>query len=362
MADATGFLVRESNFLYAVITKLVSVVTAPVHPRKALYGCDMLSVSLRRFTWSLLLLGAASVASAGSIGLSEAGGFNLLVWKNATLLNSDTEGSVAVGGNASFNAYSIGTKSPVTNSGTGVFVVGGSLTANNGQVSSGSVYVGGTYSGPGYNLTSAAGSGVYSGLGAGGLPFNFASAQTALSGKSTAYAGFTANGLAQMNYSTLTLTGTDTGLNVFNITAGELASASGLAINAAAGSHVLINVSGSVADFSSKGIWGTFDRTQTLFNFYEATSLEMKSIGIEGSILAPFADVKFWSGQMNGQLIANSFSGETWGVGEMHQHPFVDQPSSQPPQGVPDAGSTGLLAILALAGLVSARRWQATRR
>ncbi|HRE83881.1 MAG TPA: VPDSG-CTERM sorting domain-containing protein [Opitutaceae bacterium] len=311
---------------------------------------------------SLLLLAAASVAPAGSIGLSEAGGFNLLVWGNATLLNSDTEGSVAVGGNASFNSYSIGTQSPAANSSTGVFVVGGNLTANNGQVSRGSVYVGGTYSGPGYNLTSAPGSGVSSGLGAGGLPFDFSSAQSALSGKSTAYAGFAANGLAQMDFSTLTLTGTDTGLNVFNITASQLASASGLAINAAPGSHVLINVSGSVADFSSKGIWGTFDRTQTLFNFYQATSLEMKNIGIEGSILAPFADVKFWSGQMNGQLIANSFRGETWGVGEMHQHPFVDQPSSHPPQSVPDSGSTAWLALLTLVGLVAARRWQVGRR
>lgn len=302
-----------------------------------------------RLTSLAALLIAAALpelnASPISLNLSEADNFNLLVWGNATLLNSDTEGRVAVGGNASFNSYSIGTHVPAGNPLGDVFVVGGNLNAGHGQVYNGSIYVGGTYSGPGYSLNSAGGSVTSSGLGSGGLPFDFAAAQDALTAKSQTYGAAAANGTSQLLWSTLTLTGTDTSLNIFNIDAAALNSASTLQLNVAAGSHVLINVSGAAATFSNKGLFG-FDRDHTLFNFFEASSLSMSGIGIEGSILAPLADVSFISGQMNGQLIANSFAGAPWGVGEMHDHPFDDQP--EPPATVPDTANTGLLLAFGL--------------
>lgn len=295
---------------------------------------------------------AAAVAHATPLNISEAGGFNLLVWGDAMLINSDTEGRVAVGGNAAFSSYSIGTHANNPSPFDPSFVVGGNLTAGHGQVYNGSIYVGGTYSGPGYNLNSRAGSVTVAGMG-NTVPFDFAGAEAALTAKSVTFGAEAANGTSVLQWSTLTLTGTNADLNIFNITASELESASSLVINTTPNSHVLINVSGASVTFGNKGISGTFDVNTTLFNFHEATNLNLMNIGIEGSILAPLADVSFYSGQMNGQLIANSFSGATWGVGEMHEHPFENQP---PPVNIPDAGGTALLLAGAMAGLLAVRR------
>lgn len=310
------------------------------------------------FLPSLVFVAALLVpqrADALSLNISEASDFNLVTWGNAQLLNSDTEGRVAVGGNASFSSYSIGTAATVPDSSAGVFVVGGNLNAGHGQVYKGSIYVGGTYTGPGYALNSAPGSVTASSLGFGNVPFDFAAAKSALSAKSLDFGDETANGASLFQWSTLTLTGSDADLNIFNINASTLASASTLMINAPTGSHVLINVSGSSVQFSNKGIGGSFSAYNTLFNFYEASSLSMSGIGIQGSILAPFADVNFQSGQMNGQLIAKSFSGASWGVGELHNYTFNNQAS------VPDGGSTLILFGASALALWFSRRFIGAR-
>lgn len=304
----------------------------------------------------LALLAATAVAipslSALTLDLTEAQGFNLLTWGNATLLNSDTEGRVAVGGNASFNSYSVGTHAVNPTPQTGSLIVKGNLTAGNGQVYNGSIYVGGTYSGPSsYNLNSAPGSVTQSGMGA-AVPFNFGAAQAALTSKSSLYGTQAETGTSILQWSTMTLTGTNTGLNVFTVSAAELAATSTLSINVAAGSQVLINVTGSSVSMGNMGINGNFDSSNVLFNFYQAGALALTGIGVEGSILAPLANVSFYSGQMNGQLIANSFAGATWGVGELHQRPFNNRTNN-----VPDNWSTGWALVGALAAVaVAARR------
>lgn len=316
--------------------------------------------SLSRISALLTIFAIAALPGlkAGPIALniSEAQDFNLLVWNNATLLNSDIEGRAAVGGNASFNSYSIGTHITGGTALDGAFVVGGNLTAGHGQVYNGSIYVGGTYAGPGYNLNSAPSSVTQSNLGAAGLPFDFAAAQAALTAKSQTFGAALATGDSDVLWSTLTFTGTDTNLNIFNIDALTLASVSSLVLDVTAGSHVLINVSGTSANFSSMGLAG-FDSNNTLFNFFEASSLSMSGIGVIGSILAPYADVNFISGQMNGQLVAKSFGSS----GELHSHFFNNQ--AEPPVSVPDTASTALLLALGLLGLPLVRRFtQANRR
>jgi choice-of-anchor A domain-containing protein len=289
---------------------------------------------------------------AAPLSLSEAQDFNLLTWGNASLINSDTEGRVAVGGSAIFSSYSIGTHATNPTPTTASFIVAGDLAAGHGQVFNGSILVGGTYSGPGYALNSAAGSVTQFGMGS-AVPFDFGAAKTALTAKSLAFGSEAETGTSILQWSTLTLTGSNADVNVFNVTAAELANASSIVLNATAGSRVLINVSGASATFSNKGLHG-FTPTLTVFNFYEATVLNMAGIGVEGSILAPRADVSFVSGQMNGQLIANSFSGASWGVGELHNHPFNNQ--TPPPVSVPDGASTGLLVIGALVGAMGWKR------
>ena len=304
------------------------------------------SALLRPLATVMAVISSAVAVHATTIDLSEAGNYNLLTWGDATLQNSDIQGSVAVGGNASFSGYSIGSQANNALPTDASFVVRGNLTAGSGQVNNGSIYVGGAYNGPGYNLNAAAGSVTQSGLGA-AVPFNFATARTALTASSASYGAAAANGWIALG-STLTLTGTDSSLNIFNITAAQLAAANTLQINVAANSHVLINVSGTSAVFSNMGISGTATAADTLFNFYQATTLLMSSIGVEGSILAPLADVNFANGQMDGILIANSFTGG----GELHNHPF----NNQTPKSVPDSANTALLLLGGFGALALARK------
>ncbi|HEY3756507.1 MAG TPA: choice-of-anchor A family protein [Opitutaceae bacterium] len=306
-----------------------------------------------------LVLPPAALAgpSPSGVNLAAADGYNLVTFSGATLSDSDIEGTAAVGGNATFDSYSIGDQAGISNPLTAAFVVGGNLTAGNGNVFEGSIYVAGTYSGPGYSLDSAPGSVTEPSLGSAGIPFDFGAAQMALKADSHQDSLLAANGTAISHFSTLTLTGTSAGLNVFDLTDAELASDTTLDIDAPTGSQVLINVSGATDTFSDLGYNGTFsDDADILYNFYQATTLSMVGIGVEGSVLAPGAAVNFTSGQLNGELIAYSFTGG----GELHAHSFDNRPSGPP--SVPDGGGTALMLVAALAGsfVAAGRRVSAT--
>lgn len=298
---------------------------------------------------------AAASLQAVTVNLSEAQGYNLVTWGDATLKNSDTEGRVAAGGNASFGSYSIGTSTSAGDPTRAQLTVGGNLDASGGgQVYNGSVYVGGSYTSPGYNLNSAPGSSVQSNLGKSNLPFDFDAAQAALLTKSTDWGALTPSGSATMQWGTLTLDGSAQGLNIFNIDAATLAAAHTFKIFVPSGATALINVSGAIAEMSNMGFFGTHTAEKTLFNFFEATELDMVGIGVTGSILAPLADLTFTSGNVDGQVIANSFAGAQWGSGEMHNVLFEGDPDSPAP--IPDSGSTLALIATALVGIVLVSR------
>ncbi|MDQ8187839.1 choice-of-anchor A family protein [Pelagicoccus sp. SDUM812002] len=293
--------------------------------------------------------------NAVSINLSEAGGYNLITWGDATLKNSDTEGRVAVGGNASFGSYSVGTSTFADDPARAQLTVGGNLDGSGGgQVYNGSIYVGGNYTSPGYNLHSAPGSSIQSNLGKGNLPFDFDAAQAALLAKSTNWGSLDSTGSAQMQWGTLTLEGINSGLNIFNIDSATLSAAHTFKIFVPSGAKALINISGTIAEMGNMGFFGTHTADNTLFNFFEADELTMLGIGVTGSILAPGADLNFASGQVDGQVIANSFKGAQWSTGEMHNVLFNGDPGEK--IRVPDTGSTLALLAAALVGIVAVSR------
>ncbi len=301
---------------------------------------------------SAALFATAMIPSlnATTLDLSEAKGFNLLTWGNATQPNSDIEGRAAIGGNASFSNFSIGNSIVSANLSDAALIVGGNLTVSNGSVKNGSVYVGGNEFG---SMTTTAGTVTSTNLGA-AVPFNFATAKSALSTKSATYGAALATGTSLLQYSTLTLTGSNADLNIFNISGTDLDAASTLSLNVTAGSHVLINVSGTSVNFDNAGLSG-FTSDLTLFNFYQATSLTFSSVSMVGSILASSANVTYNNGNVNGELIANSFTGG----GELHNSIFKNQ---KPPTNVPDTTSTALLGLFGLIGCGLFRRLSSNRR
>ncbi|MDO6568217.1 choice-of-anchor A family protein [Alteromonas sp. 1_MG-2023] len=90
-------------------------------------------------------------------------------------------------------------------------------------------------------------------------------------------------------------------------------------------SYNIINVVGDAVSLFNTGFFNTafdgqyldndqnadyrHDGTYTnniLFNFVDATEVTLESVGIKGSILAPYADVAFYNGHIDGNLIASS--------------------------------------------------------
>ncbi len=259
-----------------------------------------------------------------------AGEFNVFVFGSLAQSATDAQGRVAAGGDAQLANYGVG--DGLTNSAgqRDDLVVGGNLTYNQGQVFNGNLVTGGT--------AALTGVGLPNGAARQGTPVDFAAAASQLAGLSAAWAARAANGVTAVASGALRLTGTDPALDIFAVAGSQLAAATGLTISAPAGATVLVNVSGSAAQMQSFGIGvsGT-DRQHVLFNFSAASTLTLGGISVQGSILAPQADVTFSNGNLEGTLIAHSLTGG----GEFHN--FLPQiqidspapPTPSPPPPVP---------------------------
>ena len=257
-------------------------------------------------------LALAAVSAPAAAQADSAADFNLFVLGQMTGLNSSTQGRVAVGGNASVTNYSIGAGAAA---GQANFVVGGNLTtAQSLNLNGGQTVVGGT-------ATSQWGSPNIQAPGT-ALPVDFAAEALRLTTLSSDLADYDANGVtnyflpawAQPNqhHGQITMTGTQSGLNVFTLDGARLGDASAFTINLAPGSTALINVTGTNASYfqTTMNIIGG-NASSLLWNFSEATNLSFYNTGngFQGSVLAPLATYSpaGW-GAINGQLIVKNFT------------------------------------------------------
>jgi choice-of-anchor A domain-containing protein len=272
---------------------------------------------------------------------------------------SDSEGPVAVGGNAYFQDFTV---AAVTNHGVNALTVGGNLSQLRAQ-DGGNVFVGGNAD---FHDGQQGGATIFGTLTVDGTlihpptqfvgvpqhgpdPINFASVHSALTAASALLASpnfgrFQTGQVVyqdQFNQKELDLNGSDPSLDVFNVSGALLGQIGGvqqdysdgggsLHINIPNGATAIINIDGSVVNFGHPGNFGFFcdgvvctdqDSSRILFNFYQATQLDMESV--DGSILAPFADVTYTNGEMLGGLIADSLGGPLYTTGEFHDVPFA---------------------------------------
>jgi choice-of-anchor A domain-containing protein len=307
-----------------------------------------LSVAFGAVTVASLVLFAPGSAMAATLcggTLEGAAGYSEFIFSTANPgANTDVTGSVAYGGAGTFTNFTVDpsgvAKSVVT------FVDGGDVDGSQLNLNDGSGVYAGTKNNPDVYVNSG---GSFTKVGAGSLPVNFSQAQTALDADSLNDASLAATGTitteGASNPPVITLTGTNTQLNVFTLSASSLAAAGTssagtitfanlqeININVPDGATTLINVAGSgnitfpalyAIEFwngsgytqSNPSLSGTAGdlQTRTLWNFPTATGFTIGygSMGLAwgGTILAPDAALTTAGyGQVNGSLIANSYT------------------------------------------------------
>ncbi|WP_320041201.1 choice-of-anchor A family protein [uncultured Desulfobacter sp.] len=235
--------------------------------------------------------------------------YNAIIFGDFSAMNSDVEGRLAVGGTATLQNYSVGSRLSTLElaDNNDTLIVGGDLSYTNGQVW-GNALVGGTAT-SGFNTL---GGTLSHGLGA---LYIFSTAKTNFENLSTTLGQETANGTTVNNWGSLVLTGDGTSARqIFSVDGTELLNANGISISdIPENASVVINVSGDTSGLTNMGMQSLESiRSNLLFNFYETTALTMSGIGVQGSILAPFADVDANNGQLNGMIVADSWDAVLW--------------------------------------------------
>lgn len=286
-----------------------------------------------------MALGVSTQASAISLG--PASGFNVFVLGDIEQNFVDTEGKMAAAGNVTLTDYAVGSGFASNPTGDNL-IVGGNLNFTRGTVFGNAVY-GGTA-----NLSLVD----VKGTASQGNPIDFAAAGQELRNLSAYLGGLSANGTKTFEYGQVTLNGSGSGLNVFNLLGSELSAANTFTINADPNATVLVNITGETINFGNFGFFlNRVDKQKVLYNFIDATNLSSTGVGIKGSLLAPKAHYQFDNGHIDGNLIAGSLKGG----GESHNFLFkgdLPQPPTTPGEDTKKVPEPSVLAGLGLVGML----------
>jgi choice-of-anchor A domain-containing protein len=261
----------------------------------------------------VLFLGFSATRAEATSYLYAAGQYDIFVQNYLSFGGPDSVGAVAAGGNMTLGSW----VSVASGYGAGFphysVVAGGTLACPSG---SGCIADGNTWAhaetGTIYNNTSGGTNTI-----GGTDPVDFSDSFTELKGLSTwltAQASTAGDGCTYA-YTVLTCTASASGMNVIDIGANAAyLSTANLVFNVAAGATLVINVDGSVSNILGGSGYGfsVTDKQKLLFNYSSNTPLLSLGGTVDGSVLAPWANVTAATGangQFYGNLIAQSYSG-----------------------------------------------------
>lgn len=291
------------------------------------------------------------------VNLGLASSFNAFVLGNFSSSGSDTEGAVAVQGNATLSSYSVNAKNQAGHAGNAL-AVGGNLNFTSGSINHGNAWVGGS--------SSLANLGFGGSLAHGVAPLSFASAGQQLTTLSASLDAAATNGSVSFNpWGGVTFSGDGSaGTQVFDVLGSSLLHVNNIMFSGlASGQTLIVNVSGAQAGFQNVGLSG-FAGYNVLFNFVDATELVLSGVGVYGSILAPNATVSGGNGQINGNVVVKNWFSNIQ-INDNHLFvpanvalPALQSPASAKP--VPEPGTLALavpaLTLVALCRRRSLRR------
>ncbi|MEQ8822416.1 MAG: choice-of-anchor A family protein [Sumerlaeia bacterium] len=177
-------------------------------------------------------------------GLDVASGFNVFLFGDISQTGTDTEGRMAVGGDAALASYSVGSSLPFEGVERVDLIVGGHLDFSNGSVNNGSI----VYS----KSVQIAQNTHVGGTVEQGSPIDFWAAESRLLALSDAWRDLAPTGSTTVHYwggSTcqITLAGTEAETNVFVVQSGDLWNANTFSINIPSGSSALVNIAGEAS-------------------------------------------------------------------------------------------------------------------
>ena len=277
-------------------------------------------------------------ALATPISLGAAADFNAVVLGDMFGRNSDVEGRLAVGGNADLRDFSVGMLLPDSAGSRDDLIVGGDAAVRRTRMYAGNAVVGGSAD---FDETV----GFYRDGGAPGsagsvltpppasFPVDFASLIDDLLWRSDVFGGLRPTGDTQLSRDSgndiwnITFRG-DRRRNVFGVRAEDLSSPDKrITFDVPTDSVTLVNVFGSRVDLYNTGFYHTGfgttgrvpDNTPTerhdgrfsngiLFNFVDATELNIHAVSLRGSVLAPRAAASFYDGNIDGNIIVGAFT------------------------------------------------------
>lgn len=290
---------------------------------------------------ALLLLFTVPVPAAT---LRFAGAFNALAFDSIQYSNTSTDLGLAAGNNITLTNMSISVGIPAGNTSLQV-LSGGSATLTNGSVNGSVQYATtGTSSATlpsGATFTQAA------------SPLDFALARAYYENYSDDLAALPANGTSSVAFGTLTLSGTNSGLNVFTLPpTGYGVTITNLVLQIPVGATALVNVQGTNVSYNYAGFDTSFGATpasRILWNLPNATTAATAGTALLGTVLAPRALVDLQNGSLTGQVIAESIVGSSLALR------YAQYGGVLPPPAVPEP-STFVLGGTALLLLVLVRR------
>ncbi|HSJ02041.1 MAG: choice-of-anchor A family protein [Verrucomicrobium sp.] len=292
--------------------------------------------------------------------------YNAIIFGNLST-NSDIEGRALVGGNvAGGNSFNVGIKMPTgTAANDRTFVVGGSIGSGNAiHLKQGSLYLGGSLNGRQIDYQGG-GSLVNQATSLATLKQSFISESANFKAMATdSIVTVPTNG--QPGPVTFNATAGSDGVAVFSISADAIFGndkAQQIGLNANGATNIVINVSGTNVNWiqNAGNMVGDFNtdyyQAHIVWNFFEATTINLNAHNFNGSILAPNATVTT-SNVIDGTVIANNLTT----TGEVHL-PSASSSNSYAGyrlQAVPEPGSALLVAIAGL--MILTRRRSSLRR